>query len=160
MRAVVAHVLPNGLDRVELRRLGRQRQERDVVWHLQLVREVPPGLIQHQEGVMTRCDGQADLFQMKGHGLGGAAGQDEPGGLALGGTDRTEDVGRLGPLIARGRGTGPPWGPAAGDLVLLPDPSLVAEPDLYRLAANLGGDLLQAGRELFLKKSAAASLLA
>src|SRR3954454_1829290 len=110
--------------------------------------------------VMARCDGQADLLQMKGHRLGRAAGQDEPGGLALSGTDRTEDVGRLGPLIARGRGTGPAWGPAAGDLVLLPDPSLVAEPDLYRAAACRGGDLLQAGRELFLKMSAAASLLA
>src|SRR5215210_8158767 len=97
---------------------------------------------------------------MKGHGLGGAAGQDQSGALALGGTDRTEDVGRLGPLITRGRWTGPPWSPAAGDLVLLPDPSLVAEPDLDRPAACLGGDLLQAGRELFLKISAAASLLA
>jgi hypothetical protein len=158
---VIAHILPDGLDRVELRRLGRQRQERDVVWDLQLGREVPPGLIEHQDGVMARCDGQADLLQMKGHGLRAAAGQDETGRLALGRTDGTEDVGRLGSLVARGRGTGSALGPAAGDLVLLPDPGLVAEPNFYRLAAGLGrGDLVQAGRERFLKASAAASLLA
>src|SRR4051812_50138711 len=109
---------------------------------------------------MARCDGQADLLQMKGHRLGRAAGQDEPGGLALSGTDRTEDVGRLGPLIARGRGTGPAWGPAAGGLVLLPHPSLVAEPDLYRPAAPRGGDLLPTGRGPFFKMSPAPPPLA
>ncbi len=43
----------------------------------------------------------------------------------------------------------PAPGPAAGDLVLLPDPGLVAEPDLYGggLDALFAGDLVQHGGE-------------
>ena len=122
---------------------------------------MPSGLIEEQDGVCAGRDGSGNLLQVQGHCLCGAAGQDDTGRLALGRTDGTEDVGRLGSLVARGRGTGSALGPAAGDLVLLPDPGLVAEPNFYRLAAGLGrGDLVQAGRERFLKASAAASLLA
>jgi hypothetical protein len=52
------------------------------------------------------------------------------------------------------------FGPAARDLVLLPDPRLIGEPDLYRLAADRLPDLLQTGRKVFLKAETAASLLA
>ena len=109
----------------------------------------------------SRRDGPGDLLQVERHGLGGAAGEDEPGRLPVGWADGAEDVGRLRALVARGGRTCSAPGPTAGDLVLLPDPGFIAEPDLYRLAAGLGrGDLVQAGREGFLKASAAASLLA
>lgn len=49
---------------------------------------------------------------------------------------------------------------AAGDLVLLPNPGLVTEPNLDRFAACLLGDRCQTGGELFLKADTAASLLA
>jgi hypothetical protein len=49
---------------------------------------------------------------------------------------------------------------AGTSLVLLPDPRLIGEPDLYGLAANRLPDLLQAGGEVFLKAETAASLLA
>ena len=122
---------------------------------------MPACAIQKNHRMRAGRDSLCDLRQVQGHGPRGAAGQDETGRLALGRTDGTEDVDRLGSLIARGRGTGSALGPAAGDLVLLTDPGLVAEPNFYRLAAGLGrGDLVQAGRERFLKASAAASLLA
>jgi len=49
--------------------------------------------------------------------------------------------------------------PATGDLVLLADSGLVAEPDLYIVGINalLARDLVQARREAFLKASIAPS---
>ena len=48
---------------------------------------------------------------------------------------------------------------AGTSLVLLPDPGLVGEPDLYRLAAGLvRRDRLQEGGEVFSKAATAASL--
>jgi len=55
----------------------------------------------------------------------------------------------------RSRGPGALPGPAPGDLVLLADPGLVAEPDLYVAAVDalLARDLVQARGETFLKAS-------
>jgi len=52
--------------------------------------------------------------------------------------------------VRRGR-AGALFGPATGDLVLLADPGLVAEPDLYIVGidALLARDLVQARREVF-----------
>ena len=53
------------------------------------------------------------------------------------------------------------FGPASRDLVLLPDPGLIGEPDLDHLAMSLGlCDLLQTGGEVFLKAETAASFFA
>jgi hypothetical protein len=53
------------------------------------------------------------------------------------------------------------FGPASRDLVLLPNPRLIGEPDLERLAAGLGlRKLLQTGGEVFLKAETAASFFA
>ncbi len=87
------------LNRVELRRSGRERQERDVGGDSQLRREVPAGLIQEENCMGSGRDGLRDLGQVQGHGLGGAARQDEAGSLALSWADRAEDVGRLRPLV-------------------------------------------------------------
>ena len=90
--------------------------------------------------------GLGDLRQMQGHGGRGAAWQDEGGALGRGGADGAEDIGRAGPLVARGYGPRAATGPAAGDLVFLPDPGLVLEPDLYRLAGSLAGRDLRHSR--------------
>ena len=63
-------------------------------------------------------------------------------------------------MVFRGCGAGAAFGPAPGDLVLLADPGLIGEPDLERLAADRLPDLLQTGRDVFLKAATAASLLA
>src|SRR5215207_6243434 len=58
-------------------------------------------------------------------------------------------------------GTRAPPSPAAGDLSLLPDTSLIRQPDLDRLAASLGlRDLVQTGGEVFSKAETAASFFA
>ena len=113
--------------------------------------DVPAGLIEQQHGVGAGGDGRGDLFEVQGHRLGVAAGHDEAGALALGRADRPEDVGRGGALVLGGRGRVSALGPAPGERVLLADPGLVCEPDLYRLAADSLRDLRQAGGEVFLK---------
>src|SRR5271156_5107571 len=104
----------------------------------------------------TGCYGAGDFHQMKRHGRRRAAWQHQGGSLAQGRTDGAEDVGRPGALVmrcARPRATARP---AASDLVLLSDPGLVLEPDLYGLACGLARrDLRQARGEVFLNADAA-----
>ena len=108
----------------------------------------------------ARRHGLRDLVEVQRHPLGRAARQDKSRSFALSRADRAEDVGRGGPLVFRGCGAGAAFGPAPGDLVLLSDPGLIGEPDLERLAADRLPDLLQTGRDVFLKAATAASLLA
>ncbi len=116
---------------------------------------MPAGLIDQEHGVGAGRDGLGDLGEMQVHRLGIAGRQDQGRALALFRADGAEDVCRGGALIAGSAWAGAALRPAAGDLVLLADPSLVLEPNLYclgidRLSAR---DCLQAGGEVFLKSS-------
>lgn len=103
----------------------------DVVWHHELVREVPSGLIGEQQCMTARGDIGGDRREMQVHHRGVAPGQDQTDGFASLGTDGAEDIGGGGALVGwRGRTAATP-GPAAGDLVLLANSGLVGEPDLY-----------------------------
>jgi hypothetical protein len=103
------------------------------------------------------CSGPRDLWhrgdfvEIKLHGFGVKSGA----GAALG-TDRTEQIGRLRALIVDRAGTRASPGAAIGELVLLADPHLVLEPNLYRCArGELGADFRHAVSKLFLKASMA-----
>ena len=101
-------------------------------------------------------DGLGELRQMEAHGRGIAARQHQGRAFCLFGTDRTEDVGRAGTLIARRGWPGAALGPSAGDLVLLPDAGLILKPQLYILAVRLlGCDFRQLGGKVFLKAAMA-----
>ena len=154
---VVSDELPDVLDRVEFGGAGRQGQDGHVVRHGQFVGGVPSSLVEHENGMGARRHLGCDFVQMPLHGLGVAAGQDEGGADAAIGTDGAEDVSRLGALIVRRRGPRSPSCPAPGDLVLLPDPGLVPEPDLYPVAIDplVARDRIQALGERFLKASTA-----
>ena len=159
---VVAHELPDVLDRVELGAFGRQRDERDVGRHGKAAGEVPSGLVEQQRAVrpgVTRADISARCRPIASvlH-----QGRTRPAALPSLGADRAEDVGRRGALVLR-RG----WplaapGPAPGDLVLLADAGFVGEPDFYGIApeALCARDRVQAGGETFLKASIAPSACA
>jgi hypothetical protein len=98
---------------------------------------------------------------MQGHGLRGATRQHESSAFAFGWTDRPEEVGGCGALIAWGYGTGAALRPAAADRVLLANAGLVTEPDLERPAMCLiGRNFLQACGEVVLKRRAASSFRA
>src|SRR5207248_1289894 len=119
--------------------------------NVELGREVPAGLIEQQNGMRSRGDGLRDFGQMQRHCGGIAARQDEASGTPLGRADGPKDVGRAGALIVRRGRPRPPPCPPPGDLVLLANPSLVLEPDFYRLACRVTlGDLVEAGGEVFL----------
>ncbi len=86
---------------------------------------------------------------------------DQPGALAFGGADGTKDVGPFCALVVGRCGPGSLARPAAGDLVLLPDPRLVLPPQLYLGAGREARpDLRQFGGEVFLNASMANSFWA
>ena len=99
--------------------------------------------------------GLGDLHEMQVHRLGIAGRQDQGRALALFRADGAEDICRGGALIAGSARAGAALRPAAGDLVLLADPSFVLEPNLYRLDIDRlpVRDCLQARGEVFLKSS-------
>src|ERR1700731_2147451 len=66
---IVAHELPDVLNRIELGRFRRQRQERDVVWDGKPLRDMPSRLIKKKDGVRAGRDRKRDFLQMKGHGF-------------------------------------------------------------------------------------------
>ncbi len=160
-KPVVAHQLPSVLSGVQFRRFWRQEHDGDVGGKIELGGAVPARLIHQQDGMGIGGDGLGYLGEVQVHRRGVAEGQNQPRRLAFGRTDRAEDVGRLGALIVRGRRPRTAQGPTPGDLVLLADPGLVLEPDLYALARRLAGrDRRQTGREVFLKAAAASGVCA
>ena len=118
----------------------------------------PAGLVEDKDGVGTSADPCGDLVEMKMklHGFGVAERQNEGSTGSVFGADRTEQIGRLGALIMRGSGTLALPGPTIGKLVLLADPQVVLEPDLYRCARReLGADFRHAVGKVFLNASTA-----
>ena len=117
---------------------------------------MPAGLIENDDRVGAGGYPCADLIEMKLHGFGVAEGQNEGSAGSMFGADRAEQIGRLGALIMRGSGSRALPGPAISELVLLADPHLVLEPDLYRCTRRkLGADFRHAVGKVFLNASMA-----
>src|SRR5512145_820523 len=151
-KPVLTHELPDVFLGIEFGRARRQRQQRDVAWDLERCGAMPAGLIEEEDGMGTGSDPGGDLVEMKLHGFGIAVRQYDGGASAALRAYCPEQVGGLGPLIVGGSRTRSRPGPAIGELVLLADPHLVLEPDLYRRArSELCTDFRQAAGEVFLK---------
>jgi len=159
---VVAHELPDILNRVEFRTFGRERDDADIAGNIQLVSHMPTGLIHQYNSVSARSDGERYFCQMECHGFGIAERQHQPRALAVLRADRAEDIDRFSSLVFGCRWPRPASGPAPRDLVLLPDPRFVLEPDLYRRALRESfSDLCQlGGKAPFLNASIASSFWA
>ena len=123
---VLAHELPDVLDRVELWRAGRERQQCDVRGDLEPGGHVPSGLVEHDDSMGAGSDRSADLLEVCLHCFGIGEGHDEGRALAELGADRPEDVGPLRALVVRCPGPAAALCPAPRDQVLLPDPCLVS----------------------------------
>jgi hypothetical protein len=80
---VVAQELSDVFNRIELGTFWWQRDESDVLWHDELGREVPSGLIEQEYGVPTGRDLARDFGKMQVHRLSIAEGEDESCALAL-----------------------------------------------------------------------------
>ena len=102
---VLSHELPDIFLAVEFGCAWRELQERDVAWNLEGLGAMPAGLIEEENGVRARSDFGCDLIEVKVHSFGVAGRQHEGGAGSAFGADRTEQVGRLGPLIVGGTGT-------------------------------------------------------
>ena len=153
---IVAHILPNVLNRIELGRLGRKGYERHVFGHLQLRGHVPPSLIDEQNGVGAGFHSQRDLLEMQLHGLGVAKWKNQTGRLAERGTDGAEDIGRGGSLTLQGERSRAAFGPASRDFVLLANAGFVLEPQLERLSGGRR-DISKDVWDFFLKAATTAS---
>ena len=117
---------------------------------------MPAGLIENDDRMGTGGYSCGDLIEVKLHGFGVAERQNQGSAGSVFGADRTEQIGRLGSLIMRGSGTRALPGPAISELVLLADPHLVLEPDLYRCTRRkLGADFCHAVGKVFLNASTA-----
>lgn len=90
---VVAHELPDILNRVEFRAFGRERDDADIAGHVQLASHMPTGLIHQHDSVSARGDGARYFCQMERHGFGVAQGQYQPCTLAMLWADRAENIG-------------------------------------------------------------------
>src|SRR5690348_10940589 len=60
---------PDGLDRVRLRRLGRQRQQGEGFRHSQLTGGMPAGLVEHEDRMRLWGKAARDLVKMGLHRL-------------------------------------------------------------------------------------------
>ena len=117
---------------------------------------MPSGLIENDDRMGTSGYPCGDLIEVKLHGFGVAERQNQGSAGSVFGTDRTEQIGRLGALIMRGPGTRALPGPTVGKLVLLTDPHLVLKPDLYRCTRReLGTDFRHAVGKVFLNAAMA-----
>ena len=159
---VVAHELPDILNRVEFRTFCWECDDADIVRHVQLACHMPTSLIHQYNSVSARSDGKRYFCQMERHGFCITQGQDQPSTLAMLRADCAEDIGRFGPLVFGCRGPRPASGPTPRDLVLLADPRFVLEPNLYRRALREScSDLCKlGGKAPFLKASIASSFWA
>src|SRR3954452_11296453 len=114
---VLAHELPDVLNRIELWRPRRERRKGDVVRRDQLGRDMPAGAIEKNSGVCARRNGLRDLLQVQFHALCRAARQDQASSFAGSWTDRAEDISRGCSLILRRCGARAALGPAPRDRV-------------------------------------------
>lgn len=153
--AVVAQELPDVFDGIELWRAGWKRQELDVPGHDERSGEMPSGLVEEQNGVGAPRYHGANLDEMRLHRLRVTERHYQSGALALGGADRSKEMGPGSALVVRRARPGPAPRPSSGEIVLRADPCLVLPPELYALAPMCVPDLAQALRETFLKASAA-----
>ena len=134
---------------------GSGRSER-FLGNLEVLGAVPARLVEDQDRVGAGGYPCADLIEMKLHGFGVAERQNEGRAGSMFGAYRAEQIGRLGALIMRGSGPRALPGPAISELVLLTDPHLVLEPDLYRCTwRELGTDFRHAVGKVFLNASMA-----
>ena len=88
---VLAQELPDILDGVQLRRVGREMEQAEIGWHHKPPAQfVPPRAVERDHRMGTRCHQRADLRQMQVHCQGVGLWQHQARPDATGGTDRAE----------------------------------------------------------------------
>src|SRR5829696_5802999 len=96
---VLAEVLPDVLDRVELRGARGQEDERDVLRHGEPGCGVPAGAVEEQHGVGAAPNHARDLVEVELHGLAVGIGHGERGAGCARRADGAEQIGALVALV-------------------------------------------------------------
>src|SRR5262249_41291767 len=96
---ILPHELPDIFLAVEFGSAWRELQEPDVVWNLEGLGAMPPGLIEEENSVSAWRDFVCDLIEVKLHSFGVAGRQHEGGAGSALGAGATEQVGRLGLIV-------------------------------------------------------------
>ena len=150
-RGCSAQVLPDVLDRVQFGRVGRQRQERDVVGGTRARRCVPAGAVEQEDGMGAGGDGRPISARCRSIASAVGLGQHQGGADAARRADGAEQVGPVVAAVARRARARAAAGPEPGDGALLADPGFVLEPDLERLAVGgwRGGPAITRRRSFF-----------
>ena len=149
--------MPHVFDRVELRTIGWQRHQGDVVGDPQSSSGlVPTCTVEHDHSMRARRDMEADLVEMQAHCLGIDAARHQSGTDPAFCADRAEQPDRPMALVAQPRWSGAAPGPYVGKRSFLPDPCFILKPHLDRLVFGAGRQQrVQVRRETFLKSSCA-----
>ena len=99
MAIEVAQVLPDVLDRVQLRGARGQEDERHVVWDDEAAGGVPACAVEQQDSVRSSGHGAGDLVEVELHGLGIGVGHGEGGARAARRADGAEEIRALVTLV-------------------------------------------------------------
>jgi len=132
----LAQVLPDVLDRVELRGALGQQDHGDVLRDFESWGGVPAGAVEEQHGIGAAFDGAGDLVEVKLHRVGVGEGHGQHRAGAAGRTDCAKQVGALVALVGGLTGPGSPFGLLPHKAVLLADAGLVLKPDLDGLSCR------------------------
>jgi hypothetical protein len=137
----LTHIEPDPLDRVELGRVGRQRQQRDIVRHGEPVRDVPAGLIQDEHGVGIGLELPGEVLQEHSHAGRGCLRQGQGKGLIGAGPAGGKEVEALETLVGQPGWTHAALVPAVAGPAFLADAGLILAPELELGFRMRGSDL-------------------
>jgi hypothetical protein len=129
---VRSEVLPDVLDRVELRGARRQEDRRCVFGHVEVAGRGPSGAIEQQHGVGALVDMARDFIEVELHRLGVGVGHGKRRSDAAGWADGAEQVGVVVALVSGLARPGSAFGPLPDLAVLFADAGLVLKPDFDR----------------------------
>src|ERR1035437_4772645 len=136
---VGAQILPDVFHRVQFGRVGRQFQQRDVVWQMELLASLmPASAVAEQQAMGARGDLGADFLEMLVHALGVGRGHDDGGAHTTGGADRTIEIDGVMAVIAQHERARSNRRPDIGVRALLADTGFVLKPDFDRLFSHGG----------------------
>ena len=136
---------PDPLHRVELRRIGRQPDERDVARDHELPGPVPAGAVEHHDGVLVPGQGGREPGEELVHRRGRDLRQDEGEGLAGRGPDGGEEVGPAVALVAQARRSLAAGEPAMADAALLAKSGFIHEPQRQAFVGMLRPRVVEGG---------------
>ena len=145
---------PDVLDRIELRRPGRQQDWRDVGRHDELAGCVPGRTIHDEHGMRAIGDIAGYFIDMRLHGFSVHPWRCDSRTRSTRRANRPEQIGVFVALISRLAWPRPGFRPLTDDSVLLADPGFILEPDFNRRCLRHALKMCaQRAREVFLNAS-------